>query len=282
MGSRVRIVIYAETEPVAAVRRAFGVIDELERALSDYRVDSEAMLLMQREPGAWHDASPMLIDAIAKSREAWRASDGAFDITIGPVTALWREAARTGVPPSEDEQVDAASRVGMGHLELDAAHGRVRFARAGMRLDFGGIGKGLAADVALDTLKNSGYSSAFVEIGGDLALGDPPPGAEAWTIRATDGAGRSVTLRDARAGVATSGDAYRVVSVTGGEGTDAVSHIVDPASARPLSPGDAVTVTARRGWIADALATIARIASPEAARAAAGRLGGATFTPHAD
>ncbi len=277
MGSRVRIVVYAEEEPVASVRRAFGVIDDLERALSDYRDDSEAMRVLLREPGAWHDASPLLIDAIAKSRDAWEASGGVFDITVGPVTALWREARRTGEPPSDADQARARALVGMQHLEIDPAGHRVRFALRGMRLDFGGIGKGLGADAALSVLRDAGHPSAFVEIGGDLALGDPPPGARAWTIRATDDEGRTRTLVAANAGIATSGDAHRSLTVTAGA---PLSHIVDPASALPLSPGDAVTVTARHAWIADALATIARLATPDEARAAAERLGGADFLAH--
>ncbi|GJM17811.1 MAG: FAD:protein FMN transferase [Phycisphaeraceae bacterium] len=270
MGSRARIVVYAPEEPIDAVRRAFEVIDRCDRAMSDYDPNSESMVLAGRPPGVWHEASPLLIEAVLRSRDAWEASDGAFDITIGAVTVLWRRSKETGVAPTREQLATAQQRVGMSLLQVDADAGRVRLAREGMRLDFGGIGKGLAADLALAELWHAGFETALVEIGGDLVVGSPPPGAHGWSVRVSNGVAPGATLVLANEAVATSGDAYRYVEIDGVP----ASHVIEPATAIPAPSGGAVAVIAPEGWIADAVATIARLRGNEAASRAGGRLGG--------
>ena len=271
MGSRARIVVYAEQEPLEAIRRAFEVIDSHERTLCDYDPASEAMVLCQKVPQRWHSVSPTLIAAIRVSRKAWQASDGAFDVTIGAVSAVWREANKRGVPPTAEQLARSQDRVGMNLLELDAERGRVRLAKAGMTLDFGGIGKGLAADAALVSLRSDGINEALVEIGGDLVVGDAPPGQDGWLVRVVSSAidGRPLIL--ARQAAATSGDAFRFIEIDGVQR----SHILQPRSGLPAPAGGAGTVVASSGWVADAIATVARLSVPEAARSMARSLGGA-------
>ncbi len=271
------MVVYAVQEPVEAVRRAFGVIEAYERALSDYDPASEAMVLCTMEPGTWHAASPILIEALTRSREAWEASDGAFDVTIGAVSAVWRDANERGTPPTTEQLARAQDCVGMELIEFDAARGLVRLAKAGMRLDFGGIGKGLAADAALSSLRGDGIDAALVEIGGDVAVGGAPPGKAGWSVRAESGAGAGVTLTLARKGAATSGDAFRFVEIDGVRR----SHMFEPVSGVPASVGPAVTVMASSGWAADAVATVARLRGVEAAERMARLLGGAEVIEHA-
>jgi len=274
MGSKARVVAYAPEDPADAVGRAFAAIDRLDRVLSDYNPNSEARRLAALPPGAWRDASPELIDALVKSRAAWEASGGAFDVTIGAVTALWRGASAGGRTPTAGELADARARVGMGLVEVDEEGSRVRFARAGVVLDFGGIGKGLAADAALASLRADGVACALVEIGGDIAAGAAPPGARGWTVRASGGtagdAGRGTELTIVDAGVATSGDAYRFTEVGGVR----ASHVIEPGTSRPAPAGGAATVVAREGWVADAVATVAKLRGAAAAGEAGARLGG--------
>ncbi len=268
--------VYAEQEPVEAVRRAFDVIEAYERALSDYDPKSEAMVLCSMESGVWHEASPILIEALTRSREAWEASGGAFDVTIGTVSAVWRKANESGEAPSTERLARARSSVGMDLVEIDATRGLVRLAKTGMRLDFGGIGKGLAADAALVSLRNSGLDSALVEIGGDLSAGEAPPAKPGWSVRADDGTGHGLNLMTIRRGAATSGDAFRFTEIDGVRG----SHILEPGSGVPASAGPAVTVIASSGWAADAIATVARLKSTEAAERMARLLGGADVIEH--
>lgn len=257
MGSKARIVVYAENEQDATTA-ATSVFEEMTRQnaiLSDYDPSSESMRLVTLASNEWHDASPDLVEILALSRHVWQASGGAFDPTIGPVTHLWRPAFKEAELPDSDELRHALERVGMQHLELDEEHSRVRFDREGMLLDFGGVGKGYAAQKALDVLRGHGCLSALVDMGGDLALGDPPPGKEGWRITIDNGLELPHEVALANVGVATSGDQFRHIEVDGVH----YSHIIDPRTGFGLTRRVAVTVVAPEPWLADALASAASV-----------------------
>src|SRR5581483_4227195 len=95
-------------------------------------------------------------------------SDGAFDVTIGPVVRLWRRARYSKTMPDAAELERARALVGYKMLHLDPKAQSVRFDKKGMRLDLGGIAKGYAAEAALDVLKNHGLTRALVAAGGDI------------------------------------------------------------------------------------------------------------------
>ena len=111
-----------------------------------------------------------------------KLSDGAFDITVGPVVRLWRRARRTQHLPTTDELAKAKELVGFAKVLLDAKARTVQLTKAGMQLDLGGIAKGYAADQALAVLKKHGISRALVAAGGDIAVSGSPPDATGWTI----------------------------------------------------------------------------------------------------
>jgi thiamine biosynthesis lipoprotein len=236
MGTVVRITIYAADD--SAIKPAFARIAELDRKLSDYKSDSELNLL----PNVVHS------DAVRVSTDLYRVleaaqklsarSDGAFDVTIGPVTHLWR----AGKLPDHE----ALARVGWRNLML--SRGYVSLKAPGMELDLGGIAKGFAADEALAVLRAHGVKRALVAVSGDIAAGDPPPGKKGWTIR-VEPSGREVLLRDAA--ISTSGDAEQSIE----SGGVRYSHILDPKTGLGLTNHLAVTVIARRGLDADPLAT---------------------------
>ncbi len=257
MGSKARVVIYAQSEQDAttAATNAFEEMSRQNAILSDYDPSSESMQLVKKAPSEWHDVSPDLVEILALSRGVWEVSGGAFDPTIGPVTHLWRPAFKSGTLPDTDALRLALERVGMQHLELDEEHSRIRFDRDGMLLDFGGIGKGFAADKALDVLREHGCPSALVDLGGDLALGNPPPGKEGWRVTIDNGLELPHEVLLANVGVATSGDLYRHVEIDGVR----YSHIVDPKTGLGLTRSVAVTVIAPRPWLADALASAASV-----------------------
>jgi len=246
MGSRARVVLHARTEEAgaAAATEAFAVMSRLEGVMSDYRADSEAMRLVARSPKVWHDVSQDLSDVLVLSEWMWVQSDGLFDVAIGPLTHRWRAVRREGALPSGEELGSLLERSGMDSLELDSDGAHVRFARPGMLLDFGGIGKGHAAQRALDTLRRLGYGDSMVEIGGDLVVGDAPPGEPGWTVAIETGLGESDRASRVltNAAVATSGDAEQFVEIDGVR----YSHIIDPATGLGLTERIAVTVILRR------------------------------------
>jgi len=254
MGLPVRIVLYAADERSAleAARSAFARIAALDATLSDYRPDSELNRL-SRTSGEWVHVSRDLFTVLRRAREIAEITGGAFDPTIGPLVALWRESRRLGRLPAEDAVADARARVGWRHLELDGGLRRARLAGPGMRLDLGGIAKGFALDEAREVLGSLGVRRVLLEAGGDIVVGDAPPGRSGWTIEvpgaSADFARRAAALENAA--LSASGGAAQFVEIDGAR----YSHVVDPATGLGLTRDATVYVICPDAATSDALAT---------------------------
>eukprot|EP00913_Durusdinium_trenchii_P006245 g5857.t1 len=261
MGSRARIVLYAPSEAVAvdAARQAFDEMDRLNLVLSDYTPASEAMRLCAAPIGTPHPVSADLLDVVLKAARVHESSGGAFDPTLGALTGLWRESFRSERLPDPQRLAGARERSGLHLIRVDETRSTIELLAPGVRLDFGAIGKGYAAGAALQVLSRLGMRRAMVDLGGDLALGDAPPGAKGWRIEATDDRGGAREFLLANVGVATSGDKYRSVTIDGVQ----YSHILDPRTGVGLRSSRAVTVIASQAWLADALASAASVLGPE-------------------
>jgi thiamine biosynthesis lipoprotein len=271
MGTRVRIVLYAEDEARAraAAARAFERVDALERVMTDYDPESELMRLASEARTGPRPVSPDLFDVLERAERYARISHGAFDPTVGPLVALWRGARRTRALPTPDAVARAHALVGYRKLRLDRRARSVSLRRPGMTLDLGGIGKGYAADGALSVLRGLGIERALVAAGGDLALGLPPPSERGWRVAVADpGLGPARAPRDlvlSACGVSTSGDTEQFVEIAGRR----YSHIIDPRSGAPIERSAGVTVVAPDDTEADALATACAVLSPAQAVALA-------------
>ena len=265
MGVRARIVLYAADEASAAkaARAAYDRIAVLEQVMSDYRPDSELMRLSAKAGGPAVKVSPDLLFILGKSQELAKQSNGAFDVTVGPVVKLWRKARKAGEIPPKAE-IDAARKlVGWRKLHIDPKGGRVRLDTPGMQLDLGGIAKGYGCDEAIRVLKASGIKSALVEMGGDIVVSSAPPGTNGWEIeipnaprKGTDTISRhkmclSPFLILSNAAVSSSGDTEQYVEIGGKR----YSHIVDPRTGLGLTDRIAVTVVAPNGVTSDGLST---------------------------
>jgi len=247
MGTLVRIQLYARDtgQAVRAFRAAFARIAQLDAALSDYRDDSEVNRLCRAAPNRPVPISADLYAVLETALRRARETEGSFDPTLGPVTALWREARKQHRLPDDDALREALARTGYRHLHLDSAARTATFDIPGMRLDLGGIAKGYAADEALAAL---GLPSALVALSGDLAIGAPPPGKKGWRI-AIGSTGEVRIL--ANTAVSTSGDTEQHLDAAG----QRYSHIVDPHTGVGLTARRMVTVIARRGIDADSWST---------------------------
>ncbi len=253
MGTELRIVLFAPDEKVARESSwaVFERVDQLEQVISDYREESE---LEKVEPIATvrpKVVSEELYRIIDDSLRLARLTGGAFDITVKPVVELWREARRSGRLPDAGALQEALAKVGYDKVLLNPRTQAVRLAAPGMRLDFGGIGKGWAADKALQVLNEHGITRALIDVGGDLRLGEPPPGKPGWRVEIQDEAKSRSTILLSNCAVATSGDYYQFVEVGG----ERYSHIVDPRTGIGVRHAGTVTVIAPDGATADALAT---------------------------
>ncbi len=271
MGLPVRVAVYTASERAAndAVRAAFDRIAALDRMMSDYRPDSE---LRRLAPGRWITVSGELFHVIERSVEIAALTNGAFDPSIGPLVALWRDARRTAQLPERAAVVAARARVGWRKIELDAGRRRVRLGAPGMQLDLGGIAKGYILQEALRAVRARGVAQALLEAGGDIAVGDAPPGRTGWHIETPDAdpvfAERARRL--ANAALATSGPTAQFVEIAGVR----YSHVIDPRTGLGVTSQYLARVIAHDGATADALATALSVLGPGSAAALKGAFAG--------
>lgn len=268
MGVRARIVMYAPDQTTAekAAKAAYDRIAKLEDVMSDYRPGSELMRLSAKSGGPAVKVSPELLFILRRSHVLSERSNGAFDVTIGPVVKLWRKSRKVGVIPSKAELAAARKLVGWRKLHIDPIGSRVRLDTPGMQLDLGGIAKGYACDEAVRVLKVNGIRSALVEMGGDIVVSRPPPGKTGWEIEianAPDPAHKMLTISNAA--ISSSGDKEQFVEIGGKR----YSHIVDPRTGLGLTDRIAVTVVAPNGVTSDCLSTAISVLGEEKGRALA-------------
>lgn len=253
MGVQVRVVVYAlgEEKAAQACREAFRRMAELEDIFSDYRPTSELMRLCARAGGPPVPVSEELFFVLQRAQELAQSTQGAFDVTVGPFVRLWRRIRRGEPWPSEEEWQEARRRVGWWKMRLHPETRGVELTVPGMQLDLGGIAKGYILDQALAVLRREGVSCALIEAGGDIVVGDAPPGREGWRIEVAyaEPSWRWVTL--ANAALSTSGDTEQFVEINGVR----YSHIVDPRTGWGVSHRIAATVIAPDGITSDSLAT---------------------------
>ena len=184
-----------------------------------------------------------------------RLSDGAFDVTVGPYVRLWRFARKRKVLPTPAEIAAARAAVGWQKLRLDPHARTVTLLVPNMRLDLGSIGKGYAADQALQILKGRGIDRALVAASGDIAIGNPPPGQRGWKIGiaalggVTNQAPLTVLLHNA--GISTSGDTEQFIEISGVR----YSHIVNPATGLGLTNRIQATIIGPDATTTDTLDT---------------------------
>lgn len=255
MGTLFRIVLYASDSAAAAAgaAAAFGHIARLDSLLSDFRADSEVSLLSQRAGrGQPVRVSAELWTLLLRARSFHRATRGRFDVTIGPLSRLWRQALKNGRPPPRRAIRRARRKVGFRHLTLNPRDSTVCLHKGGMLLDFGAIAKGYALDAAGAELRRRGLPCFLLEGGGDLLLGAPPPHRTGWAIlvpkEEPDSLQRHLL---AHCGLATSGDWYQRLDFR----EDTFSHILVPKRGMGKNLPALSTVRAADATTADALAT---------------------------
>jgi thiamine biosynthesis lipoprotein len=268
MGTQFAISLYAPDEETArrALEAGFARIGELDARMSDYDATSELSRLSKLSPTqAPATVSEDLWNVLSASQELSRRSGGAFDVTVGPLTQLWRRSRRQKELPAPDRLQAALQAVGHQHLRLHEKDRAVELLRPNMRLDLGGIAKGYAADEALEAIAQLGLQQALVNGGGGLSLSRAPPGEKGWKVGVAPlepEAEPSRVLVLADCGVATSGDAWQYVEIGGVR----YSHIVDPQTGLGMTTRSSVTVVAPTGALADGLATAAVVLGPEKGR----------------
>lgn len=235
---------------------ALDEIDLLDEQLNCFARTSELSYLNAEAARGPVVVDPALFGVLELSEQVWRDTDGAFDVTAGILIDLWREAESTGAEPDGVAITAAIEGVGMPRVFLDPETNSVGFARDGMRVNLGGIGKGFAVGRAASVLREYGVESALVHGGRSTvyAIG-APPGADSWRIgiRHPRNAGEYVTTVELRdAALSTSGGLQQR-----GEGEqERFEHIIDPVSGMPGCSGVvSASVITGSAALADALST---------------------------
>src|SRR5258706_2245168 len=188
MGTTYYIVAYGGDASLvkAAVEDAAEEARRLDALLSNYLPASEWSQVNAQASKRAVRVSPELFQLIAACVEYSQASEGAFDISVGPLMKVWGVYKGTGRLPKREEVRAALDRVGYRNILLDPKNNTVRFAREGVEIDPGGIGKGYAVDKMIDVLKAEGITSAMVSAGGSrIYRFGTPPDERGWrcTIR---------------------------------------------------------------------------------------------------
>ena len=267
MGSEIRIVLYSADSATAnrAARGAYRRIAALNKVLSDYDPESELSLLSKTAgTGQKVALSDDLWIVLARAQALAQASDGAFDVTVGPLVKAWRSARRSHTFPPADRLAKARAAVGYRNLKLDPRGKTAELLIPGMLLDLGGIAMGYTLDETEKLLRREGITSALIDASGDILCSDPPPGRDGWRVgiapltESKGPASRYVLLKNEA--LTTSGDAFQYVELAGRR----YSHIVDPKSGLGLTTRSSVTVIAPDGMTADSLATAISVLGDEA------------------
>ena len=268
MATRFEIALHG-ANPVAlraAGEEALDEIDRLEAQLSLYRAGSELARLNREAHERPVRVTPALFQLLARALELSHETGGAFDITVAPLVRCWgfMGGAENGAVPTAAALAEARARVGSQHVELDADKLTVRFARAGVMLDLGAIGKGHAVDRAAAVLRATGVESALIHGGTStsFALGRQPDDAP-WKVAIISPDQDSsapplavVELENESLSVsAVWGRSFRVGEKTYG-------HIMDPRTGAPAEGARLAAVVLPGATETDALST-ALLTAPE-------------------
>ena len=239
-------------------------LESFNEIMSTYIQDSELSLLNQATIGEWHVLSEELFSVISISEKVSRETDGAFDVTVGPLVNLWGFGPeKTDKVPTDEELLDIQKIVGYRFIELKP-DSRELLKNERIYIDLSAVAKGYATDVVAEQLREFGFTDFMVEIGGELYVSGKNPSGNDWIIGVEkpslgrDGAVQAVSVTNV--GVATSGDYRNYREVDGVR----VSHTIDPATGKPIVHNLAsVTVVTETGGYADAYATALNVMGPE-------------------
>ncbi len=265
MGSRFDLTVVA-TDSLRANRAfemATGEITRIERLISSWDPASQTSEINRQAGIAAVQVDRELFELIRRSLGISKLTDGAFDITYASMDRIWVfDGSMTQMPDPADVR-SSVSRVGYDKIVLDEQALSVYLPEKGMKIGFGAIGKGYAADMARALLQKHGVSAGIINASGDMNAWGKPPHEDAWKVAITNPVRKDkvfavLPLQDGA--IVTSGDYERFVEFDGVR----YAHIIDPRTGYPATGVVSVTVLAPKAELADALATSVFVMGVEA------------------
>ncbi|MDQ3650106.1 MAG: FAD:protein FMN transferase [Acidobacteriota bacterium] len=268
MGCAYTIVTYGDNAQrlTRIVGDAFDEVDRIDRLMSHYKPDSPLSRLNRDGDGGPVKVEPELFDFIEEALRYSRESDGAFDITVGPLMKAWGFFRGEGRVPQPAEISELRSRVGYQHLILNADEKTIRFDRPGVELDLGGIAKGYAVDRVVSLLKRHKIADALISACGSTLYGmGTPPDSEGWAVKIQNPVDASkvaltVSLKDQALSVSGSDEKFFEI------GGVRYAHIMNPRTGRPVENMLSVAVLTDSGTAGDALDNVFYVQGVEQSR----------------
>jgi FAD:protein FMN transferase len=254
MGSPFTITFYDNDSLHAAVtaQQCFALVDKYVLVYSDYIDSSELNVLCAKSgTGIPFHVSAVLMDIMLQSKTAFEKSNGSFDITLGPLSRLWRKARKEKIFPDEKMVKQKLALTGFNKIIIDTILQTVLLTQKGMQLDLGGIAQGYIAQKVIDYLKEKSINNALVNVSGDIAAIGTPPNRQGWTIGINLPQSNkdllNKKLQITNKAVTTSGDVYQYIEHKGKK----YSHIIDIKKGYGITSGRNVTVIANDATTAD-------------------------------
>ncbi|MEG1507220.1 MAG: FAD:protein FMN transferase [Akkermansia sp.] len=265
MGTLFTIKVYTDSHQRAqrACEQAFAIAQELQDTLSAKDACSELTKLNAASSLAPYSISETMAHALSIALFYAKASHGAFDPTLGTCLRLWHQSHTRHTLPSAQDLARARASSGWQHLSISGSgsgsHKTATKAIEGLRIDLGGIGKGIAVDAMAHCLQEAGLTRFCISSTSDVLVGDPPPNKTAWEVALGSSSSPAITFHLVNEAISTSGDQHQFIIINGTR----YSHIIDPKTGMGLTSQRQVTVRAKTATEADALSTACCVLSDE-------------------
>ena len=267
MGTVFEVSVYVANkyEAEEAFNDVFKEINRLDYLMSNYKEESELSKVNKNAASEPTTCDNELAYVIEQSLQYSDITDGAFDITIGPLMKKWGFFKEQGRVPNKEELKSVLESVSYKNIVIGEEVKKslfrdpsilktISFKHSGTQIDLGGIGKGYAVDMAIRVLKGNGINSALINFAGNIYAYGTPPGKDSWVIglqhpRKSEWLLGSFEIRDKA--VSTSGDYEKFFTIDG----ERYSHIIDPGTGSPVKGIVCVTIVTDNATRADALST---------------------------
>jgi thiamine biosynthesis lipoprotein len=237
---------------MTAIDEAFASMVEIDRLMSNYRSDSELAQINAHAAEQPVRVSEPMWGVLSAAQLVSRRSEGAFDITVGPLVRLWGFHDKKPHVPTDAELRQVRPLLGYQNVVLDETAHTVSFRRSGIELDLGGIAKGFAVELAGGVLRRRGFAG-LIDAGGNQYLVGHPTGKASWQMGIEDPdkpGGQLLGVLDVDAGAVSTSGGYHNFFVADGK---TYGHLLDPRSLKPSTSALSVTIVSPDATLADAL-----------------------------
>lgn len=256
MGCNFEITVVAENEAKAAdyIDLAVGEIQRIEQLISSWDADSQTSTINKNAGIEPVKVDEELFDLIERAVTISKLTDGAFDISYASMDRIWKFDGSMSVMPSEKMIAASVAKVGFENITLNKEENSVYLNTKGMKIGFGAIGKGYAADKAKALLMRKGVTAGIINASGDMNTWGKQTNGQYWKVALTNPMDKSKSfglLPIKKGAVVTSGNYEKFVVLN----NERYAHIIDPRTGYPTKGILSVTIFAAKAELADALAT---------------------------